>query len=152
MKIKQGIPKDYRRAIVLWSYKYFKDIISKPDYLNIIENKTNWDISLILVNEEYDDEIIGIYLLGNTQLSDILETDKYNGLTGIEGVLLVVDETIRGMGGGNKLKNHIITLGYDYIWGQQLKTLNNLEDWVKRRKLIAETEDTYITAEFFSPF
>jgi len=51
------------------------------------------------------------------------------------------------MGWGNKLKDAPKTLDVDYIWGQQFKGLNNLEDWLKRRELIHETQDIYITAE-----
>jgi hypothetical protein len=63
--------------------------------------------------------------------------------------LLAVDKSIRGMGWGNKLKDYPKTLGIDYIWGQQLKTLNNLNDWLKRRELVGETNSVYITAEIF---
>jgi hypothetical protein len=62
---------------------------------------------------------------------------------------LVVDKEIRGQGWGNKLKEYPKTLEVDYIWGQQLKTLNNLEDWLKRRELLGETVGVYITAEIF---
>jgi hypothetical protein len=34
-------------------------------------------------------------------------------------VLLAVDESIRGMGWGNKLKDYTKTLNVDYIWGYQ---------------------------------
>ena len=75
---------------------------------------------------------------------------KYNQLKGVEGVLLVIDESIRNLGYGNKLKDFPKSLNVDYVWGEQLKELNNLDDWLKRRILIAETEHVYITAEFFN--
>jgi hypothetical protein len=47
-------------------------------------------------------------------------------------VLLAVDESIRGMGWGNKLRLPK-TLNVDYIWGYQAAGLNNIEYWLKRR-------------------
>jgi predicted NAD-dependent protein-ADP-ribosyltransferase YbiA (DUF1768 family) len=102
-----------------------------------------------LVFADPDDKILGVYLLGDTQLTDYVDAPKYEGLRGVEGVLLSVDSSIRGLGYGNKLKDYPKTLGYDYIWGQQFKGLNNLNDWLKRRELIATTSEVYITAEIF---
>jgi len=92
---------------------------------------------------------MGLYLLGDSQLDSLTLNEKYVKLKGIEGVLLVVNEEIRGQGCGDKLKDYPKTLDFDYIWGQQLKTLNNLEYWLKRRELITETKSVYITAEVF---
>ncbi len=71
-------------------------------------------------------------------------------MRGIEGVLLAVDKSIQGQGWGNRLKDYTRTLGFDYIWGQQLKPLNNLKDWLKRRELVGEVENCYITLEDFT--
>ena len=57
---------------------------------------------------------------------------------------LVVTQTFSALGEINKFNFQDITLG------QQLKTLNNLEDWLKRRVLVAETKGVYITLEKFS--
>lgn len=148
MKIVQGIPKKYRKPIITWSYSYFKEHINKINFNYIIEQETNWDISAMLLDDS--DDVVGIYLLGNGQLSDIINSNKYKDLKGVEGVLLLIDEDIRGEGWGDKLKDYPKTLGLDYIWGQQLKSLNNLDHWLKRREFISETEFIYITAEFFN--
>jgi hypothetical protein len=92
---------------------------------------------------------MGLYLLGDSQLDSLVVNDTYSNLKGVEGVVLAVSEEIRVQGWGNKLKDYPKMLGVDYIWGQQLKTLNNLEDWLKRRELVAETKSVYITAELF---
>lgn len=147
MRIIKGIPKEYQKPITIWAYGYFKDHIDKINFKYIVEEETNWDISAMLVLE---DEVVGVYLLGNAQLSDIIKTNKVDGLKGVEGVLLVIDDDVRGEGWGDKLKDYPTTLGVDYIWGQQLKTLNNLDHWLKRRELIGETDFIYITAEFFN--
>jgi hypothetical protein len=101
----------------------------------------------MLVTDE--DKILGVYLLGDNQLTDFVDAEKYEGLRGVEGVLLFIDSSIRGLGYGNKLKDYPKTLGYDYVWGQQFKGLKNLDDWLKRRELVATTNDVYITAEIF---
>ena len=147
MYIRQGIPKEMRMEAITWAFEYFKYVTSKEYFFAILQQETNWDISAILLNDE--DKIMGLYLLGNSQLDSLIENEKYVELKGVEGVLLAVSEEIRGQGWGNKLKDFPKTLEVDYIWGQQLKTLNNLEDWLKRRELVAETQSVFITAEIF---
>lgn len=149
MDIKQGIPEDKRLEAITWAYEYFKKVINKDDFLDILAEETNWDISAMLIQE---DKILGLYLLGNTQISmmnDItkINLSEYEDMYGVEGILLAVDLSIRGQGWGNKLKDYPSTLGFDYIWGQQFKSLNNLQDWLKRRVLVAETKYIYVTAE-----
>jgi hypothetical protein len=147
MNIRYGIPQEMRLEAMQWSFQYFKHVIYKNYFFTIIEEETNWDISAIILDEE--DKIKGLYLLGNTQLYSFWSNEKYDRLKGIEGVLLVIDKEIRGQGWGNKLKEYPKTLEVDYIWGQQLKTLNNIEDWLKRREIVGETTGAYITAEIF---
>lgn len=147
MYIRQGIPEEMRMEAIRWAFEYFKNVTHKNYFFAILQQETNWDISAILLNDE--DKIMGLYLLGDSQLDSLIENEKYVELKGVEGVLLAVSEEIRGQGWGNKLKDFPKTLEVDYIWGQQLKTLNNLEDWLKRRELIAETQSVYITAEIF---
>lgn len=147
MKLIKGIPQERRKEIITWAFQYFKDVTSEYYFDTILEEESNWDISAMLVDENND--IKGVYLLGNSQINSLVEYEKYVNLKGVEGVVLAVSEEIRGQGWGNKLKDFPKTLEVDYIWGQQLKTLNNLEDWLKRRELIAETQSVYITAEIF---
>ena len=147
MNIRYGIPQEMRLEAMQWSFQYFKHVIYKKYFFTIIEEETNWDISAIILDDE--DKIKGLYLLGNNQLYSFWSNEKYDGLKGIEGVLLVVDKEIRGQGWGNILKEYPKTLEVDYIWGQQLKTLNNIGDWLKRREIVGETTAAYITAEIF---
>ena len=148
MRILQDIPAEMRKESITWAYGFFKNVISKDFFYELIMEETNWKISLIILDDE--DKIKGLYLLGNTQLSSYINNNKYNNLKGVEGILLAVDNDIRGLGWGNKLKDYPKNLGFDYIWGQQLKSLNNLTDWLKRRELVGETKEIYITAEIFS--
>ena len=147
MKLIKGIPLERRKELIAWTFQYFKDVTSEYYFHAILEQESNWDISAMLVDENND--IKGVYLLGDSQLSSLVEDEKYVNLKGVEGVVLAVSEEVRGQGWGNKLKDFPKTLDIDYIWGQQLKSLNNLEDWLKRRELIAETQSVYITSEIF---
>ena len=147
MKLIKSIPLERRKELIAWTFQYFKDVTSEYYFHAILEQESNWDISAMLVDE--NNNIKGVYLLGDSQLSSLVEDEKYINLKGVEGVVLAVSEEIRGQGWGNKLKDFPKTLEIDYIWGQQLKSLNNLEDWLKRRELVAETQSVYITAEIF---
>jgi hypothetical protein len=149
MKIKQNIPLNQIQEVLDFTFPFFKDIISRNGfdyYMRDLAN-ANWEQSALLLDD--NDNIKGVYILGNHQLPSQYVQDKYVGLIGVEGLLLAVDESVRGKGWGNKLKEYPKTLGYDYIWGQQFKKLNNLKDWLKRRELVGTTNDTYITAEIF---
>jgi hypothetical protein len=62
-------------------------------------------------------------------------------------VALVVKDMERGSGIGSKLKDYTRTLGVDYVWGIQYKDLGNLQQWLRRRKLAAESDGLNITVE-----
>jgi len=141
--IKQGIPKERLKEIMKWSFPFFTHVISEDYFDIVVENQTNLEKSAIIIDR--NDNILGAYLIGNNQLNNL----DYKGLKGVEGVLLAIDESIRGKGWGNRLKDYPKTLGIDYIWGQQAKGLNNIKDWLKRRELINESGGVYITAEKF---
>jgi hypothetical protein len=147
MKIQQGIPQNRRLEVITWAFEYFKHVTGKDYFFAIIAQETNWDLSLMLVDE--NDVLKGCYLFGDQQVDSIIDTDDFKDMKGIEVILLAVDKEIQGQGWGNKLKDYPKTLKFDYIWGQQLKTLGNLKDWLKRRYLYAETDGVYITIEKF---
>jgi len=144
MNIVEGIAENEKLNVIGWSYDYFNHVIDINNFIMIIMSDTNWEKSLKLVDDE--DNILGVYLLGDTQLKGY---SLYSKLNGVHGVLLAVDSEIRGLGWGNKLKDYPKTMGYSYIWGEQLKSLNNIKDWLKRRDLLADTNYSYITAELF---
>ncbi len=147
MEIKQGITKEQQLDVIKWAYEHFKELIDEDYFVEYAYEVTNWEKSIMLMD---DDKIMGLYLFGDHQLSLLVKNTEYDNLIGIEGVLLAIDSSIRGLGWGNKLKDYPKTLGVDYIWGQQLKTLNNLNDWLKRRIYIDETNHVYITLEKFN--
>lgn len=147
MKIEKGIKENQIFKMLEYSYGFFKDIISKEDFYNHVLNVTNFTLSARLLTD--NGTVKGIYLIGTNKLTDYVLLPELEGLIGVEGVLLAIDEDIRGMGFGNMLKDYPKSIGVDYIWGQQFKALNNLDDWLKRRVLVHETEDIYFTMEKF---
>ena len=130
----------------------FTDHMDESSILGYIKDTVDWNQSVYLV---LNDEVIGCYLFGKRNMLDFVQnceikTDlsKYENLKGIEGIAVVVASEYQKKGYGNKLKNYPKSIGVDYIWGVQLKSLNNLEDWLKRRELIADC-GAWVTAEIF---
>lgn len=150
MEIIQGIQQNRKEEILKYTYKFFSHVMGEYDFIHYIKFSAavDWDESILLIDLE--NKIMGVYLLGKHQINSMITANDYIGLKGVEGVLLCVDETLRGQGYGNQLKDYPKTLGYDYIWGQQFKDLGNLNDWLKRRELIGETKYVYITAEKYN--
>lgn len=146
-EFKQSIQKERIEEVIQYSYQFFKDTMSFNDFSGYLRDVTNFDKSFILIDEL--NALMGVYLLGDSQITFMIEAPDYENLIGVEGVLLAVDESIRGFGFGNRFKDLPKTLGIDYIWGQQFKSLGNLKDWLKRRELVGMTEFVYITAEKF---
>lgn len=144
-EFKTGITEDKRHEVILLGYQSFSHTMTFDSFNNYLLSVTNWSKSFYIIDEE--EVIVGIYLIGDNQIP--IKNSKYTNLIGIEGVLLAVDEELRGIGFGNRLKDMPKSLGVGYIWGQQFKILGNLKDWLKRRKLVAETNDVFITAEIF---
>lgn len=147
MNLVQGIPQNRIDEVLEWSYKLFEDKMDKSDFKTYLNYVSNFDLSIMLLDD--NDKLFGVYILGNNQITQFTKDALYENLNGVEGVLLGVDKSIMGNGYGTKLKDYTKTLGFDYVWGQQLKSLNNLTHWLKRRKLVAITGDVYITAEIF---
>lgn len=116
------------------------------------------DISKKLV---LGDKIIGAYLLGERDLFHFLQTNSayckvllppedvkwLRGKRGVQGVALVVLPEYKGRGYGKQLIDLPSQLGYDYIWGEQLKSLGNLHHWLKRRQLVADCSGVHVTMQ-----
>jgi GNAT superfamily N-acetyltransferase len=143
--------KDQVQNLVIKEFSRFMDKSVIPYYL---EFATNYNKSIVV---EKNDTIVGVYLLGDRQIKKgirmnksnkiFIDLDEYDNKVGLEGVALVVDESERGKGLGSKLKDYTKTLGVDYIWGGHYEGLNNLNDWLKRRRIAAENDKGYITIE-----
>lgn len=148
MRIEKGIKEEEITSILNYSHNFFKNIISKKYFDEHVLATTNFDLSAKLLTDI--NTLKGVYLIGTHQVTSMADLPEYKDLIGVEGVLLAIDEDIRGIGFGGKLKDYPKSLGVDYIWGQQFKALDNLDDWLKRRVLVHETEEIYVTVENFT--
>ncbi len=95
-----------------------------------------------------DNEVVGTYMIGNHPMHLLGNMKHYLGLKGIEGVALAVKPEFRGSGFGNMLKDYSIeNANVDYIWGMQLRDLNNVKDWAKRRRIVSASSGLIITLQ-----
>ena len=94
-----------------------------------------------------DGKIVGCYLFNEESVYDFLKNcdclkediSKYKKLRGIQGCALVVIPEYKGEGIGRKLREIPLKMGYDYVWGQHLKGLHNIDNWTKfGRRLVAD--------------
>lgn len=137
--------------IIMETARVFADHFPASQMKDYLNNTVDWKLSKKLM---INGEIAGFYLLSENNVNDVVPTDnaledltKYNNLRGIEGIALVVLPKYRNMGFGNLLKTLPRNLGYDYIFGMQLKSLKNLEDWLKRRRLVGDVGSVWVTLE-----
>ena len=143
-----------KEQIMSTMVKSFSHLMSEDSLIKYTEEVTNFSKSIVV---ELDGEIVGFYLLGDRQIEKgindnkcdkiYIDLDEYNKKTGLEGVALVVKDEYRGSGIGSKLKDYVKNLNIDYVWGLQYKSLNNLDMWLKRRKLAAENDELYVTVQ-----
>lgn len=146
--------KEDREQVMILIVNAFSHLMPENEILTYIDSVTNYNKSIVV---DKDNEIIGFYLLGDRQLRDgvidenankiYVNLNEYDKKTGIEGVALMIKETERGSGLGSKLKDYTKKLGVDYVWGIQYKGLGNLQKWLRRRILAAESDETNITVE-----
>jgi len=120
----------------------FKDLMSKENSYRYLKAVVNWDLSVKLT---LDNKIIGCYLFAEGSLDEY--TDDFIGQKGVEGVALVLEKQYRNSGFGKLLIEYSETLPYDYIWGQHLKGIGNLEHWKKRRPYVYDADEVWITAK-----
>lgn len=99
-----------------------------------------------------DGKIIGCYLLGKdpinfSELYNPESLKKYKHRKSIQGVALGILKEYRGLSYGRQLRDSALSLSaYDYMWGYHVKSLNNLNNWLKfGRRLVGETEGCYVT-------
>ena len=99
-----------------------------------------------------DGKIIGCYLLNDEsvhsyEMNRLENLDRYKTLRGLQGVALGIMKEYRGLSYGRQLRDSAHSLNeYDYIWGFQGKSLNNLGSWLGYgRRLVGETEYAHVT-------
>ncbi len=118
----------------------------QPDMPAYLSSNAQWDASRAV---RVDGAIVGVYLLNEGSLPfqgfpDVV-VDALSDGTQVEGVALVTDPAFRGRGYGRLLRDEPARLGYDRVWGYQLRALGNLVAWRRHRELAHETEDSHVT-------
>lgn len=106
-----------------------------------------FDITKSLV-ATVNSDLAGFYFLNAKNIPKLINVDysKFRNKKGIEGVALGVFNKYRNLGVGKKLIEYTQNnLNYDYIWGAQFKSLNNINDWLKRRDMYADLGKVYVT-------
>ena len=107
-----------------------------------------YDIKLL-----YNNKMIGFYFfrIGSIIKSSYKKNWKenleiYKDKKGLEGAFLCISKEYQKMGAGTFIVNYLKTLiEFDYIWGGQYKSLNNIGFWLKSRRIVDEHDDGYKT-------
>lgn len=132
----------------------FKNVMDESFLKEYLDSVVDWDISIVA---KVNDKVVGCYLFKEENIFNFFQQtsylksltedlSKYQNMKGLQGVALVVSPTHRGLGIGKKLREFPKLMDFDYIWGIQLKSLENVSDWLKSgRRLVAETPNEYIT-------
>lgn len=117
----------------------------------ILEEVEGYDLNLSL-SAEVGGKLAGYYLIRERDIpKGGKDYDQFQGLKGLEGIALGVFPEYKNMGVGKQLIEYPRMIGgYDYIWGMQFKSLKNIDDWLKRRKIYAETPYIYVTYQIFN--
>lgn len=125
-----------------------------------LPNNVIWD-SCQPINMKYsivievDGVLAGFYLLRPRNITDFFKHSNFminhgiQNMIGIEGIALGVFTEYKNLGLGKILIEYPKNYHFDYIWGLQLKSLNNINHWLKRRKLFLETDICYVTYEIY---
>lgn len=125
----------------------FQHVMDQDSVKSFIQSTADWSLSVKAV---YQNKIVGCYIFKERSvvpyLKSIQEKEKYKNLKGIEGVALAVLPEYRDLGIGKKLREYPLHLGFDYIWGQHLKGLQNIDNWTKfGRRIVNDIGHLYIT-------
>jgi hypothetical protein len=106
--------------------------------MGVLADKSDWDISRFLL---VDGRVVGGYLLAEG--GPAVAGDWGSS---VEGVGLVVADSERGRGYGRLLRDEPQRMGYDTVWGMQLKSLGNIDAWLASREIISQNDWLYVTA------
>jgi hypothetical protein len=136
-KIKPRLSKVFEKTglnnDVIW------ELLSESDFKNSVVASVNG-------------EIAGFYFFSGSQIPKWGNGyEKLKNLKGLEGVALGVFPEFKNYGIGKKLIEYSQNIpGIDYIWGYQFKSLKNIDDWLKRRKIYFENDQFYITYQILN--
>ncbi len=93
-------------------------------------------------------EIVGFSIFENYSIFDFsndFNYINYKNKSGLMGIAMGIMPNYQRKGYGSLLINKSMKLNYDYIWGGNAKSLNNIGFWKKYRMVVGEDEKNYIT-------
>lgn len=108
----------------------------------------DWNLS---VKAKYGDKIVGCYVFNKNPVTSYAfcskeDLSRYKKMKGVQGVALAVLPEYRDLGIGKKLRRYPLEAGFDYIWGLHMKSLHNIDNWVRfGRRIICETSGMFAT-------
>lgn len=123
--------------------------MSAASIWSVIRGQCHGSFGLSVI-AEVNNEVAGFYFLTQSDLPPREDTGITDDMIGIQGVALGVSSKYKNLGIGKMLIEYPKTVGADYVWGFQLKDLENINDWLKRRKIYSETSNMYITYQIFN--
>lgn len=145
----EPIEKDDIDPVIEMCVKLFSEAVKIPYSPDFFWFCTDFSISKKAV---LNDEIIGCYLFNkdhiNTYQMDRLEDlEPYKNKKCLQGVALGILKEYRGLSYGRQLRDSALLMNeYDFIWGFQVKTLNNLDNWLRfGRRKVGEIEGAHVT-------
>ncbi len=130
------------------------DCLIRLAHFEFIEDFKDYIYNGLDIKLLYNNKMIGFYFLRTYQLmfrSTYKENWKedlsiYENKKGLEGAFLCISKDYQRIGAGTFIINYIKTLTeFDYIWGGQDKCLNNINFWLKSRRIVEEYERGYTT-------
>lgn len=141
---------DYEPILAMLEDVYSKlPGMSAKGIWSVIRGECRGSFGLSVV-AEVNGEVAGFYFLTQADLPPKEGTGITDDMIGIQGVALGVSSKYKNLGIGKKLILYPETLGADYVWGFQFKKLENINDWLKRRKIYSENSGMYTTYQIFN--
>lgn len=125
----------------------FEPIIGNVSWLEpYLMTATDFNISVKLT---LNGQIIGCYMLAlkNPGGSYLKQFPELASLKGLEGVCLGILPLYKSLGYGKMLLAYAENLNYDYMWGEHLKSLNNIDHWTKRRDKVVDFGGIFISVK-----
>ena len=134
-------------------YGKLADVFDKTGMSNqeIWNEVEHFDMNKSIV-AKVDGQLAGFYFICDKQIPKGGNGyEELKDLNGVEGIALGVLKEYKNKSVGKKLIEYPKSIpNVDYIWGYQFKSLKNIDDWLKRRKIYYENNVFYITYQLLN--